>query len=60
MLSLWLSLLILVLLVVVAGRVARTIVFEYERGLKFTSGRFKGVLGPGLYLALGSDANPES
>ena len=47
MLRLWLSLLIFVLLVVVAARVARTIVFEYERGLKFTRGRFKGVLGPG-------------
>jgi regulator of protease activity HflC (stomatin/prohibitin superfamily) len=54
MLSLWLSLLVLVLLVVVAGRTARTIVFEYERGLKFTSGRFKGVLGPGLYWHWGA------
>ena len=54
MLSLWLSLLILVLLVVVAGRTARTVVFEYERGLKFTSGRFKGVLGPGLYWHWGA------
>ena len=60
MLSLWLSLLVLVLLVVVAGRAARTIVFEYERGLKFTSGRFKGVRRPWAVLALGSDANPES
>ena len=54
MLSLWLSLLVLVLLVVVAGRTARTIVFEYERGLKFTSGRFKGVLGPGRYWHWGA------
>jgi regulator of protease activity HflC (stomatin/prohibitin superfamily) len=33
-------------------RPARTTVFEYERGLKFTRGRFKGVLGPGMYWHL--------
>jgi len=46
--------LILLLIVLVAGvllftRLTRTIVYEYERGLKFTRGRFKGVIGPGLY-----------
>jgi regulator of protease activity HflC (stomatin/prohibitin superfamily) len=30
-------------------RPMRTIVFEYERGVKFSRGRFKGVLGPGMY-----------
>jgi regulator of protease activity HflC (stomatin/prohibitin superfamily) len=29
--------------------VARTIILEYERGLKFTRGRFRGVIGPGAY-----------
>lgn len=44
------ALLFLVLVVVaVAARVVTTTVFEYERGLKFTRGRFKGVIGPGLY-----------
>ena len=46
--------LILLLIVLVAGvlvfsRFTRTIVFEYERGLKFTRGHFKGVIGPGLH-----------
>jgi len=45
---------ILLLIVLVVGlllstRFARTIVYEYERGLKFTRGRFKGVVGPGQY-----------
>ena len=35
--------------VAVFARVTKTTVFEYERGLKFTRGRFKGVVGPGLY-----------
>lgn len=30
-------------------RPARSTIFEYERGLKFTRGRFKGVLQPGAY-----------
>jgi regulator of protease activity HflC (stomatin/prohibitin superfamily) len=33
----------------VLARLTRTIVYEHEKGLKFTRGRFKGVLGPGLY-----------
>ncbi len=49
MMSLWISLLFLLLFVAVTARVAKTTVFEYERGLKFARGRFKGVLGPGLY-----------
>jgi regulator of protease activity HflC (stomatin/prohibitin superfamily) len=36
-------------LAVVIAQPTKTIVFEYERGLKFRRGRFKGVLGPGLY-----------
>jgi regulator of protease activity HflC (stomatin/prohibitin superfamily) len=31
---------------------ARTTVFEYERGLEFSRGRFRGVLSPGSYLRL--------
>jgi regulator of protease activity HflC (stomatin/prohibitin superfamily) len=38
-----------VVLVIYVVRPSRTTVFEYERGLKFTRGRFKGVLGPGMY-----------
>jgi len=33
----------------VAGQVIKTTVLEYERGVKFTKGRLKGVLGPGVY-----------
>jgi regulator of protease activity HflC (stomatin/prohibitin superfamily) len=45
---------ILLLIVLVAvgllfTQLARTTVYEYERGLKFTRGHFKGVIGPGLY-----------
>jgi regulator of protease activity HflC (stomatin/prohibitin superfamily) len=48
--SLWISLLFLLLLfAVVFLCLARTIVYEYERGLKFTRGRFKGIVGPGRY-----------
>ena len=44
--------LLLIVLVVVAllfTRLIGTTVYEYERGLKFTRGHFKGVIGPGLY-----------
>jgi regulator of protease activity HflC (stomatin/prohibitin superfamily) len=34
-------------------RPGKTTVFEYERGLKFTRGRFRGVLGPGVYWHVG-------
>lgn len=48
--SLWLLLVfVLLAFAVVIARPTKTIVFEYERGLKFRRGRFKGVLGPGLY-----------
>jgi len=48
--SLWVLLLILLLVfALLSTRLARTIVYEYERGLKFTRGRFKGIVGPGLY-----------
>jgi regulator of protease activity HflC (stomatin/prohibitin superfamily) len=50
MTSLWIPVLFFLLLfMAITTRVARTVVFEYERGLKFTRGRFKGVVGPGLY-----------
>jgi regulator of protease activity HflC (stomatin/prohibitin superfamily) len=51
MTSTWIGILVLLLLVVVfvAPRFTRTVVLEYERGLKFSRGRFKGVVGPGLY-----------
>lgn len=38
-----------VVFLVVFLRPTRTTVFEYERGVKFSRGRFKGVLGPGMY-----------
>jgi regulator of protease activity HflC (stomatin/prohibitin superfamily) len=40
---------VLLLAVMIAGRAIKTIVFEHERGVKFTNGRLKGVLGPGAY-----------
>jgi regulator of protease activity HflC (stomatin/prohibitin superfamily) len=46
----WVLLLIFLLVfALLFTRLARTIVYEYERGLKFTRGRFKGIVGPGLY-----------
>jgi regulator of protease activity HflC (stomatin/prohibitin superfamily) len=45
---------VLLMLAAAAIRPTRTIVFEYERGLKFSRGRFKGVLGPGMYWHLGT------
>jgi regulator of protease activity HflC (stomatin/prohibitin superfamily) len=51
-----LPILIIVIVLVLAAyhsmRPGRTTVFEYERGLRFTRGRFKGVLGPGMYWHL--------
>jgi regulator of protease activity HflC (stomatin/prohibitin superfamily) len=44
--------LVLVAVVWIAGRLATTTVVEYERGVKFTKGRLKGVLGPGVYRHL--------
>ncbi len=44
---------VLVLLTVALLRLTKTTVFEYERGLKFTRGHFKGVLPPGMYWHLG-------
>ena len=45
-----LLLIFFILLVLAIGlRPVRTIIHEYERGLRFTRGRLKGVLGPGLY-----------
>ncbi|HEX6105857.1 MAG TPA: slipin family protein [Gemmatimonadales bacterium] len=48
-----LGLLALLLLAVLLGRVVTsTTVFEFERGLRFSRGRFTGVLGPGIYRHL--------
>jgi len=52
--TLLLALLALVLVWAALGRISRTIVFEYERGLRFRRGRFAGVLGPGLYWRYGA------
>src|SRR5262245_4676308 len=49
------TLIVLLVFVILFGllaalaRVTRTTVFEYERGLKFTKGRLKGEVGPGVY-----------
>ena len=45
------ALLVLVLVFVTAAllRPVKTTVFEYERGLRFRRGRFKGVVEPGVY-----------
>jgi regulator of protease activity HflC (stomatin/prohibitin superfamily) len=48
-----LGLLVLLLAALLLARVAgRTTVYEYERGLRFSRGRFTGVLGPGIYRYL--------
>jgi regulator of protease activity HflC (stomatin/prohibitin superfamily) len=44
-----LAFLVLVGILAIASLFKRTIVYEYERGLKFSKGRLKGVLGPGSY-----------
>jgi regulator of protease activity HflC (stomatin/prohibitin superfamily) len=47
--------LIFIVLIAVWGitrQVTKTIVFEYERGLRFSKGRLNGVLGPGQYWHL--------
>jgi regulator of protease activity HflC (stomatin/prohibitin superfamily) len=56
MINPWTSLFVLLLVAValVATRLARTIVFEYERGLRFRRGRFKGVVEAGVYWQIGS------
>jgi regulator of protease activity HflC (stomatin/prohibitin superfamily) len=50
-LLLWISaFLVALVLVAAAARLAsRVVVFEYERGLRFSRGHFKGVLSPGVY-----------
>jgi regulator of protease activity HflC (stomatin/prohibitin superfamily) len=49
------SLLAVVVLIVLISTLwpIRTTVFEYERGLRFSRGRFKGVLQPGMYWHYG-------
>jgi regulator of protease activity HflC (stomatin/prohibitin superfamily) len=42
-------LILAILAVVVRSRFSKTIVFEYQRGLKYQKGRFKEVLGPGSH-----------
>jgi regulator of protease activity HflC (stomatin/prohibitin superfamily) len=41
-----------VLVLVLRGQVISTTIFEYERGLRFSRGKFHGELGPGLYRYL--------
>ena len=51
---LWTLLVVLLLLVTIGViRPAKTTILEYERGLKFSRGRFKGVLAPGEYWHFG-------
>jgi regulator of protease activity HflC (stomatin/prohibitin superfamily) len=48
--GMWLiALFLLLLLLTAVARVGKTVVFEYQRGLKFSRGRFAGVLSPGQY-----------
>jgi regulator of protease activity HflC (stomatin/prohibitin superfamily) len=44
-----LALIVILAIVVVVSRLTKTIIFEYERGLKFSKGRLTGVVGPGSY-----------
>lgn len=44
-------LLLLLLLVLFMSAVRQVTVFEYERGLRYSRGRFAGVLEPGVYWA---------
>jgi regulator of protease activity HflC (stomatin/prohibitin superfamily) len=53
----WILLLLVLLLAVLVVQPKRTIVFEYERGLKFRRGRFKGILRPGSYWHSGSSTH---
>lgn len=50
-----LSLVAVIVLIVLVSALwpIRTTVFEYERGLRFSRGRFSGVLGPGMYWHYG-------
>ena len=54
MIPAWLvgALAVVFLLIVLLRVVASTTIYEFERGLKFTRGHFKRVLGPGLYWHL--------
>ena len=48
--SLWLTVPALLLaFAIVVTQIARTTVYEYERGLRFSRGRFRGVVRPGRY-----------
>ena len=54
MTALWTLLILAVIAVTLAVvKPGRTTIFEYERGLKFVRGRFRGVLGPGVYWHYG-------
>lgn len=50
----WILFIALVVIAASSLRLTRTTVFEFERGLKFSGGRFKGVLTPGMYWHLKS------
>ena len=48
-----LALIVLVVLVaLIRGAIRPVVVYEFERGLRYTRGKFIGVLGPGLYWLL--------
>lgn len=54
MTMLWTLVVVLLLLVTIGViRPAKTTILEYERGLKFSRGRFKGILAPGEYWHVG-------
>jgi regulator of protease activity HflC (stomatin/prohibitin superfamily) len=42
----------LVVVLLVRANLASVTVYEFERGLKYTNGRFRGVVGPGRYWVL--------
>ncbi|HUF34466.1 MAG TPA: slipin family protein [Gemmatimonadales bacterium] len=50
--SFLIGLFVLLAVLLLARAVGSTTVFEYERGLRFSRGRFAGVLGPGIYRHL--------
>src|SRR5712672_2732285 len=66
--SLWIVVLVVLLLVIAyrTMRIKQVIVYEYQRGLKYSKGRYAGTLDPGQYWILSSfssivavDVSPE-
>src|SRR5918911_725925 len=48
--TIFFSILILFVAILIATNFKLTTVFEYERGLQYTKGRFTGILVPNLYM----------